>query len=335
MDLTTKEARAWALAEEQLWLITNDQLLTLEFTRPMIRHRLTTRRLWLVYPGVYAVGHRGMTAARERMAAVLACGQGAALSHLSAAVHWEIWEGLKPVRHHVSVPNRAGRRGAMRDRPEEARSSADRIQIHRPRSFDPERDTETHEGVRLTTLLRTHVDLAGILRPAQLPGVLRQSERLHGFDLTRLSDAVEEASPTSWRHTRLKRVLNSLIDGASLTHTEREALYLDICRRHDIPLPQPQKRVGNARRADFLWPEYKLVAEIDDRASHDGYVQFADDRKRDRELRNLGLEVIRFTVAECQREPLLVATDTMRAIERRRALLGLVAAPLVRLGPHR
>ena len=303
------EPEVWALAATQHWLVTRAQLASLGIQRGLIALWLHHRRLWLVYPGVYAVGHPGMTPERDRLAAVLACGEGAGLSNASAAVHWEVWEGPSPDRHHVSIPTRSGRPGARQHGP----SVDHRIQIHRPLRLD----VTTHRGVPVTTLPQTFVDLATTLRPPRLRQVLRQAERVHGFDLASLVAIVAEAPPTSWRHTRIRRALEGLIVTERLTESDREELYLRICRDHGIPLPTPQVWIAPHRRADFCWPELQLVAEVDDRSSHDGYVAFLDDRRRDREALALGFEVIRFTVAECRTDPRTVARDTKAAVRRR------------------
>ena len=113
-----------------------------------------------------------------------------------------------------------------------------------------------------------------------------------------------------------------ILDDSGMTQTEREALFLDICRGHGLPQPRPQRPLGT-KRADFVYDDLRLIIEIDDRESHAGHVAFTDDRKRDRANANRGFETVRFTVAECKHEPKLVAADTRAAILRRRELLGL------------
>src|SRR5437660_7655999 len=100
----------WALARRQHGVVTLAQLRAAGLTRSGIRHRARTRRLWMVSREVFAVGRAELTREGRWMAAVLACGDGAALSHLSAAALWEIRERRSPNRSQVSVPTHAGRR---------------------------------------------------------------------------------------------------------------------------------------------------------------------------------------------------------------------------------
>lgn len=319
MDERSRTQQAWDLAESQLWLTTFAQLIGLGFSRHEIGARIGSKRLWRVYPGVYAVGHPGMDPRRERRAAVLACGEGAGLSDMSGLLQWRVWEGPEPERHHVSIPTRNGRTGASKARTEEeAESLADRIQIHRPRSLE----IETFEEVPVTTLRQAILDVSATLNPWQLRQVLRQAERVHGFDLSALKAAVDGKPAGNWRAQRVKKALAYVLDDSGMTQTEREALYLDICRRYRVPQPEPQRKFGT-KRADFAHERLKLIIEIDDRGSHGGHVAFLEDRRRDRENANRGYETVRFTVAECRQEPKLVAADSLAAIARRVELLGL------------
>lgn len=310
MTDSSKDALAWQLARSQYWLVTLAQLIGIGFDIDAVKHRLARGRLWRVYPGVYAVGHPDMSPERERMAATLACGDGAGLSHLTGLLHWRVWEGTPPARHHVSIPTRSGRSGSLRHG-----SITHRIHIHRPRTLVPDVDTVVHRGIRVTSLARSAQDVAGIVDPRTLRSVLRQMERVHAYDLRELAEVVADASPKAWRAARLRRTLSYILDDSGATQTEREALYLDICRRFDLGHPRPQRPIGT-RRADFVFDDIGLIVEIDDRQSHDTYAAFTDDRKRDRDNANRGFETIRFTVAECRHEPELVARDTAAAMER-------------------
>src|SRR5436190_5320339 len=100
----------WALARGQHGLLTRAQLDGAGFTRAAITHRVHTGRLWPVLRDVFAVGREELTREGGWLAAVLACGKGAVLSHVSAGSLWEIREGLAPRRPHVSVPTQVGRR---------------------------------------------------------------------------------------------------------------------------------------------------------------------------------------------------------------------------------
>lgn len=298
------DARVWATAQEQKWLIKHAQLEEFGFSRGAIAHRLERARLWLVYRHVYAVGNPEMTPDRQALAAVLACGDPAALSDHSAAVLLGLREGRPPRRQHVSILDR---RDIV---------VPDGITLHRPRLLLPE-EIIVHDGVPVTSVSRTIVDNAATLGPRGIRSMIRQAERVHQFDLQTLQAYVDERPPTSSRHARVRRVLRDYLPAAAATDTEREALMFDICARYGLPQPKAQE-VLLSYRVDFLWPDCNLIVELDDRGSHDTAVAFTEDRVRDRVLLAAGYVVMRFTVTELQRRPARVAREIAGALSRLR-----------------
>src|SRR5437868_11163065 len=105
-----RDSEVWALARKQQGVVTRAQLVAVGFTRSAISHRLRTRKLWRVHAGVFAVGRPELSPLGVWLAAVLACGEGAVLSHMSAARVWEIRDHT-PLAPHVSVPTDNGRPG--------------------------------------------------------------------------------------------------------------------------------------------------------------------------------------------------------------------------------
>ena len=213
---------------------------------------------------------------------MLACGEGAALSHLSAAALWEIRERLPPRCAQVSVPTHAGRG---------RRRGVDLRCVATLRTNDV---TERNANP-VTTLRRTLIDLAAILDEKQLKSALRQSERRHRLNLADLRVFLDEFSRYSPRHARLRRLLEDYIPAR--TESEVEAAFVELCARHDLPLPETQVPIG-AYRADFLWRDRGLVVETDGRDTHDGFIAFRDDRVRDRAMKAARFEVLRFTGAK-------------------------------------
>ncbi len=190
------------------------------------------------------------------MAAVLALAGGvtgtvgAVLSHRSAA---ELW-GLLPTGDgpvDVSLPSRSGR----------GRRAG--IRIHRPVSLEPAEITGKH-GIPVTSPTRTLVDL----RRTVPDGVLRRATRQAGFlGLPTGSDVRSDG-----------------------TRSELERRFLWLCRRHRLPAPAVNMRIG-ALTVDFCWVEEKLVVETDGYQAHRGRAAFEDDRARDLTLRAFGYEV--------------------------------------------
>jgi predicted transcriptional regulator of viral defense system len=147
-------------------VVSRAQLLALGVSRGATEHWLWVGRLQLLYRGMYAVGHAVLRAEGHRLAAVLACGPGAVLSHRSAAAHWGL---LSTTQTRIDVTAPRGRHGAPG------------IRLHRSRSLDAQDKTD-HEGIPITTVSRTLLDLAATARPSDLERALAQAERLRLYD---------------------------------------------------------------------------------------------------------------------------------------------------------
>ena len=291
---------AWALAARQRWLVTAAQLRALGFSDAAIRHRVNKRRLWPVHPGVFAVGHPELTQERAALAAALACGEGAAVARLWATSVWGVWEHDLPIRPQVVVPTHAGRPGPHG------------IELHRSTTL-LETDVTEFDGIPVTSLERTICDCAGLLDRRRLTALIRQAQRVHRLELHHLRAYLEERSPCSFRHARVRRVLDDYLPAAALTSTEREARFYELCAHHGIPRPEPQFPIGRYK-ADFAWPELYLVVELDDRGSHEGDIAFAEDRRRDRAMKAAGFDVLRFALVELRRGPAAVAAEVKAAV---------------------
>ncbi len=296
------DPNVWRLARAQHGVVKRAQLRELGFTRSAIAHRERTGRLWRVYRDVFAVGRPDLTREGKWMAAVLACGDGAALSHLSAGALWQVWEGVTPRWPQVSVTTHAGRKGSPG------------IDLRRAATLR-DNDITERNAIPVTTLERTLIDLASILDAKQLKSVLRQVERIHKLELNRLRASLDALPRSDHRRARLTRILDAYVPETAGTEGEPEAAFLELCATHGLPLPETQVRIGRYR-VDFLWRDFGLIVEIDDRASHDGYIAFHDDRVRDRAMSALGLDVLRFTSNEVMRERAKVARQlrTARAV---------------------
>lgn len=297
-----RDSEVWDVARAQHGLVTRGQLHGLGFTRSAISHRLQTRRLWRVHPSVYAVGRPELSREGRWLAAVLACGPGAALSHLCAACLWEIREQAPPVRPQVSVPTPGGRPGPRG------------IDLRRAATLRAE-DVTARSAVPVTTLPRTLVDLAGVLDARRLKSAVRQAERVHKLDLVRLRVSLDDAPQNSHRHARLRRLLGDYVPRSGWTESDIEANFLELCARHGLPRPETQAPIG-PYRADFLWRDLRLVVEIDGRETHGGFVAFREDRVRDRAMKAGGFEVLRFAATEVAGEPSKVVREVAAAMAR-------------------
>src|SRR4051812_16092119 len=218
------------LAARQHGPVGHRQLRELGLSNREIGHRLRIGRLHRRHPEVYLVGHTALPRAGNRMAAVLACGRRAVLSHWDAAAHWD----LLPARGqliHVTTPSRSGRD------PDPAR-----IRLHRVGTLRPWECTLT-DGIPTTTVARTLLDLSPHLRPRAMEDVIAQSVRLHLFDLVAVRRCLAE-HPRQHGAPALRRLLDELAgnDAADLRST-LEVLLLGLCDDHHLPRPAANAQV--------------------------------------------------------------------------------------------
>jgi hypothetical protein len=279
------------IAARQHGVITAKQLATVGLGRPGITERVGSGRLHRIHRGVYAVGHRAPSWHRRWMAAVLACGEGAVLSHGSAA---SLWGLLKPIEGpiHVSAPSTSGhskRRG---------------IHIHRcpslhtqsPAEPSPSPSYPRQAGGRRGRLLTTHRDNIPVTTVPRTIEDLRASSLIPPYLVRR---AVRQAE--------LKGLY---LDGIETDHTrsDLETAFLALFAHHRIPPPEVNPKLGRYE-VDFLWREEKLVVEADTFTYHRGSVSFEADHQRDLDLRSSGYAVLRFTDRQLETEPERIAAD--------------------------
>lgn len=280
-------------------LITTEQLRDAGLTNMAIRCAVDAGRLHRIHRGVYAVGIPDLSREGRWHAAVLACGDTALLSHSAAGLLWRVLEqwSLWP---HVCVPTQAGRR------PQRG------LTLHRTATLTPE-DVAEHEGIPVTSLPRTLIDLAGMVNKRSLKAAVRRAERLHGIDLAELHARVE-GPRGDHRRARLRRVLGFYVAGDVGEHLE--APFLELCARYGLPLPETQVQIG-PYWVDFVWEDVRLIVETDDATSHDTVIARADDAVRDRYLAARGYEVARVRQPEILRTPAALARELRTARSRR------------------
>lgn len=234
------------------------------------------------------MGHRRLSNEGRWMAAVLACGEGAVLSHRSAA---ELWGVLRRARRASAAGGGDGSAAVDVTVPGDAgRAKRPGIDIHRSLTLGARHRT-LRSGIPVTTPARTLDDLHRTLPPSEFASVLREAEYL-----------------------RLPVGSRFKPDG---TRTELEARVLEICRRHRLPRPEVNTKVDRYV-VDFLWVEWSLIVETDGWESHRTRTAFEEDRARDARLKLLGYEVIRFTWRQIADDPGRVAL-TIRSLLRARS----------------
>ena len=278
------------LAEAQHGVVARRQLEALGLSASAVGRWAAEGRLHRIHRGVYAVGHPVLTVDGRRMAAVLAAGPGAVLSHASAAALWEIRPSAA-ARIDVSVRSaggRAKRRG---------------LRLHRAPTLGDDEITE-HRGIRVTTPARTLLDLAATLPRRALERALDEAEIRELYDLTALDAVVREHQG--------ERGAGALADALeqdgelTLTDSELEELMLALCDEHALQRPAPRKWVAGLQ-VDFLFAASRLVVEADSWSFHRTRRAFERDRERDAILARAGYRTLRFTQRQMTRDPADVA----------------------------
>jgi hypothetical protein len=273
------------LAARQHGIVSREQLAEIGIDRGGVERRVQSGRLHRLYRGVYAVGHTVVPPRGRWLAAVLACGDGAVLSHRSAAAQW----GIQPTgaaRIDVTVPRTSG-----------VRSSA-RVVVHRPRR--PAQAT-VRDGIPVTTPGRTLTDLATALPRRQLEKAVEMAEVL------KLHVHVDPDHPGA---KRLAEIL-ATHDLGTDTRSGLEDDFLALCDRYGIPRPRVNTLV-EGYLVDFCWPEERLIVETDGRR-HLTRAAFERDRAQDACLTAIGWRVMRFTTKQVRGEGATVAARVLSA----------------------
>jgi hypothetical protein len=252
-------------------------------------------RLHRVHQGVYALGHTALRAEGHRLAAVLACGPGAVLSHRTAAAHWGL---LRTDQTRIDVTAPRGRHGASG------------IRLHRTRSLDAQ-DTTHHEGIPITSVSRTLLDLASAARPSELERALAQAERLQLYDHRAITDVIARANG----HRGTQVLAQATTRTPKWTRNEWEAEFLQQLRDAGLPEPvtnEPFDAPDHGHcEPDYHWPEHRVIVETDGFETHGTRAAFRADRAKDAALTAAGYRVLRFTRDD----------DPALAVKRVRALL--------------
>jgi very-short-patch-repair endonuclease len=290
------------LAERQWGVVSRAALQDLGVSAAGVGSWVRRKRLHVVHRGVYAVGHARLGREGRRLAAVLACGPGAVLSHLSAASHWGLLHTAQTRIDVTAAPSRDGVLG---------------IRLHRSRSLGA-RDTANHAGIPTTSVARTLLDLAATVHRDRLERALAQAQRLRLYDHRAIHDVLARAHGHRGR-TALTRATAS---EAKLTRSELEARFLALAR--DAGLSEPLTNFTLTApdhpriEVDFYWPAHRLVVETDGWETHRTRAAFRSDRRRDAALVAAGCRVLRFTYDDVVDEPATTQRRLRAAAARRR-----------------
>lgn len=289
-DGTCRTPRDRALAElagAQHGVVSLAQLRGVGLSDSGVRARVRTGRLHCVHRGVYAVGHPRLTRRGLWMAAVLAGGPGAVLSHRSAAALHDL---RRSDRRTVDVSAPRGRSRAGLD-------------VHR--SLVGDEDRACVDGIPCTSVARTLLDLAEAVDRAGLERAVDRAEQVRLLDVRAIEEVLARANGRRGVGV-LRSVLARFDPQRARTRSELEQRFLRLCDRAGVPRPRVNHLVdvaGETVEVDFAWPRRRLAVETDGHAFHGTRRSFEADRRRDQRLRRAGWETLRFTWRQVVEEP--------------------------------
>ena len=283
------------IARRQHGVVTVPQLRACGLGDSAIGHRAQVGRLHRLHRGVYAVGHAGVSEQGRYLAAILAVGHGAVLSHRSAAALWGLVRsrpGAADVTVAVCIHSRRG------------------IRVHAVRHIDAREQTRI-ERVPVTTVARTLLDLADVLSPGALRRVVREAYAQQRVDEQQLWAVLSRANG---RHGAPR--LSALIaPGLVATRSELEDRMLDLVQAYGLPRPLVNARLADLPRGvevDFLFPDARLVVEADGARFHDNRLARESDVARQAMLEAAGYRVLRVTWTQVTQQ----ARETARRLQR-------------------
>ena len=287
------------LAKAQHGVVSIRQLVgPLGYSESAVARSVAAGHLHRLYQGVYAVGHTNLSLLGQALAAVLACGPDALLSHGSAAWLWEI--SLRgPAPFHVTGP--------IRRRPKPP------IRVHHSQILRPS-DRALIDNIPVTAVPRTLLDLASRSRN-QLERALQLSEQKGVFDLI----AVEVLLSRAGGHPGVRRLRRAvdIFRPRGVLRSQFERRFLDAVEASGLATPSTNVFVAGYE-LDMYWPAERFAVELDFFETHGTRVSFESDRVRQEELKLSGIEMIRITGPRFDREPERAIASVARLLELRR-----------------
>jgi Transcriptional regulator, AbiEi antitoxin len=301
------------LATSQHGVVSTRQLLHLGFAERTIQEWIGNGRLVRLHQGVYAVGHRRLSWHSRCWAGVLGAEANevdevvwpAVASHGSAAYLWGLYR-YAPERIDVTAPIR---RRAKRE-----------FVVHFSSILAPE-DRGEREGLPVTSVPRTLLDLAVRATPRQLERLLERAEELGLLDLHKVEDVLDRAGGHRGRGP-LRRSLALYQPDPTFTRSRFEKRFRRLAIGAGIAAPSMNFN-AHGFELDAYWPGLRFAVELDVFETHGSRAAFERDHVRQEDLKLLGIEMIRVTKPRLDREPDAVMGNLATLLERRRRELGL------------
>jgi very-short-patch-repair endonuclease len=282
----------------RLRTLTLAQLLAAGLTPEAVEHRVRQGRLQRLWTGVYLVGPNPPHPLSLANGAVASCAQAAWVSHRWTAYLLDFASFPElPVDITVTSGSRRGRPG--------------RVRVHHSYLLEP-RDTTTRHGIPVTTAARAILDIAESATIAELETLIADAQIKGVMTERQLADVLSRAGGRRGAN-KVKRILT---DTPGLTLSEAERVLRRLLHQADLPQFVTNHPIG-CYRADFAWPEHRLIVEYDGFGTHNHRRAFHHDRRRNAELTAKGWSVMQVTAAQLENEPLAVVARIAEALARR------------------
>jgi hypothetical protein len=294
------DKRIAAVAARQHGVVSLRQLRRLGLSSSAVRSRVARGRLVPLHRSVYAVGHAVLRAEGHWLAAVLACGAGAALSHRSSGELQDLVDRWARTFIDVTTPRRLRHRSGIR--------------LHYASTLTKP-DLTIVAGIPCTSVSRTLLDLAETTSIERIEPILARAARLEVLDRRALEEVIARGEGRRGVG-RLQAALELIDPLARMTRNELERRFLALCRAEGLPPPLVNAWIelpGGGIEVDFAWPDRRLAVETDGRDRHGTAAAFESDRRRDQRSTAAGWRVVRFTWRQVSSEPKL-ARATLRAL---------------------
>ena len=236
------------------------------------------------------------------MAAVLASGPGAVVSHRDAAALLGLWD-IRHARIDITTDRRS-------------RKAQPGILLHRVRRLTEDERTEV-QGIPVTSVARTAVDLTDLVGRPRLTRILREADYRGLLDL----DALDKAIARAHGRRRVSLLVDALEEHRPglVVRSELEHRFLELCREHGLAAPEMNVRKtisGRRYELDCLWRAERVVVELDGAAAHSSVQAFEADRARDAALSAAGFTPLRYTWRRLEHDERGVVAELAALLER-------------------
>ncbi len=292
----SSRAQVADLAGRQWGRLHWQQLRDCDVSDPKIRRWVADGYLHVVYPRVYAVGHRAAGIEADLVSAVFYAGPGAMLSHETAAWWWKLTD-REPEAIEVST---------LRGCKSLPRGDHRAVRVHARRTLE----RVWHRRLPVTTVPQTLLDFASVASFRRVRYALAEADYHRLLRCDAVQDVLGRGRPGS---ERLARALANHRPELAYTRSEFERRFVELCESGGLPIPEFNVKVLGLT-VDALWREQRVVIELDGKQGHGTPAQIARDHERDLRLRAMGFTVLRYAWGQIRRRPALVVADVARAL---------------------